>query len=249
MADELSTSAPGRQRLTSCRRSPRCAPGPRRSAPASWRRPRRPRASDGERRAVESITAAIVNKLLHLPTVRMKEAAAAADGVTYVEAVEHLFGLGDDDGSQGRLPREVGSRSPRPSRRPRSSAGLASRSRSYRSRRRVTATERSRSASSAPGSVRQGARRGAALAASTSPCTAKDMTSTDTEGLAVGAYRPGTTCATRLRRRPFWAGMRGHGFHTAPRAQLLALEPGLVIEPLRATSTRACANAVSVDWT
>ena len=35
------------------------------------------RVSDGERRAVESITAAIVNKLLHLPTVRMKEAAAA----------------------------------------------------------------------------------------------------------------------------------------------------------------------------
>ena len=64
------------------------------------------RLSDGDRRAVESITAAIVNKLLHLPTVRMKEAAAAADGVTYVEAVEHLFGLGDDDGPQGRLPRK-----------------------------------------------------------------------------------------------------------------------------------------------
>ena len=36
--------------------------------------------SDREREAVESITAQIVNKLLHLPTVRMKEAAAAADG-------------------------------------------------------------------------------------------------------------------------------------------------------------------------
>ena len=64
------------------------------------------RLSEGDRRAVESITSAIVNKLLHLPTVRMKEAAAAADGVTYVEAVEHLFGLGDDDGSQGRIARE-----------------------------------------------------------------------------------------------------------------------------------------------
>ena len=32
-----------------------------------------------ERRAVESVTAQIVNKLLHLPTVRMKEAAAAAE--------------------------------------------------------------------------------------------------------------------------------------------------------------------------
>jgi glutamyl-tRNA reductase len=51
----------------------------------------------GERRAVESITAQIVNKLLHLPTVRMKEAAVSADGVIYAEAVRHLFGLGEDE--------------------------------------------------------------------------------------------------------------------------------------------------------
>lgn len=54
------------------------------------------RLDDGERRAVESITAQIVNKLLHLPTVRMKQAAAAADGVLYAEAVRHLFGLEDE---------------------------------------------------------------------------------------------------------------------------------------------------------
>ena len=52
---------------------------------------------ESQRRAVESVTAQIVNKLLHLPTVRMKEAAAAADGVLYAEAVRHLFGLGEDD--------------------------------------------------------------------------------------------------------------------------------------------------------
>jgi glutamyl-tRNA reductase len=52
--------------------------------------------SDNERRAVESITAQILNKLLHLPTVRMKEAAAAADGVLYADAVRHLFGLEDE---------------------------------------------------------------------------------------------------------------------------------------------------------
>jgi glutamyl-tRNA reductase len=52
--------------------------------------------SDDERRAVDSITAQIVNKLLHLPTVRMKEAAAAADGVVYADAVRHLFGLEDE---------------------------------------------------------------------------------------------------------------------------------------------------------
>ena len=39
------------------------------------------RSRRAERRAVEALTRQIVNKLLHQPTVRMKEAAAAADGV------------------------------------------------------------------------------------------------------------------------------------------------------------------------
>jgi glutamyl-tRNA reductase len=52
--------------------------------------------SDEQREAVESITSQIVNKLLHLPTVRMKEAAAAADSVLYADAVRHLFGLEDE---------------------------------------------------------------------------------------------------------------------------------------------------------
>ena len=51
------------------------------------------RLTEHERRTVESVTAQIVNKLLHLPTVRMKEAAATADGAAYADAVEHLFGL------------------------------------------------------------------------------------------------------------------------------------------------------------
>jgi glutamyl-tRNA reductase len=55
------------------------------------------RLSEAERSAVESLTAQIVNKLLHLPTVRMKEAAAAADGVVYADAVRHLFGLGEEE--------------------------------------------------------------------------------------------------------------------------------------------------------
>ncbi len=55
------------------------------------------RLSERELRAVESITAQVVNKLLHLPTVRMKEAAAASDGLVYADAVRHLFGLGEDE--------------------------------------------------------------------------------------------------------------------------------------------------------
>jgi glutamyl-tRNA reductase len=57
----------------------------------------RGRLSERELKAVESITSSILNKLLHLPTVRMKEAAAASDGLVYAEAVRHLFGLGEDD--------------------------------------------------------------------------------------------------------------------------------------------------------
>jgi glutamyl-tRNA reductase len=55
------------------------------------------RLDESQRRAVEAVTTQTVNKLLHLPTVRMKEAAAAADGVLYAEAVRHLFGLGEDE--------------------------------------------------------------------------------------------------------------------------------------------------------
>ena len=51
--------------------------------------------SPAERRAVESLTSQIVAKLLHLPTVRMKEAAAEAEGVLYADALRHLFDLED----------------------------------------------------------------------------------------------------------------------------------------------------------
>jgi glutamyl-tRNA reductase len=52
--------------------------------------------SDDERRTIESVTSQILNKLLHLPTVRMKEAAVGADGTAYADAVRHLFGLEED---------------------------------------------------------------------------------------------------------------------------------------------------------
>jgi hydroxymethylbilane synthase len=64
--------------------------------------------------------------------------------------------------------------------------------------------------------------------------SAKDMTSTDTEGLAVGAYPPredprDALCgASELR-----PGMRVGTASVRRRAQLLAIEPSLSIEPLR----------------
>jgi glutamyl-tRNA reductase len=51
--------------------------------------------TEDQQAAVESVTAQIVAKLLHLPTVRLKEAAAGANGGSYAEAVRHLFGLDD----------------------------------------------------------------------------------------------------------------------------------------------------------
>jgi glutamyl-tRNA reductase len=54
------------------------------------------RVSDDERRTLESVTSQILNKLLHLPTVRMKEAAVGSDGALYADAVRHLFGLEDE---------------------------------------------------------------------------------------------------------------------------------------------------------
>jgi glutamyl-tRNA reductase len=68
-------------------------------------RTRLERLSEAERRAVDAVTSRIVDKLLHAPTVKMKEAAAGADGAVYADALRHLFGLGDDAAS-GRHPRQ-----------------------------------------------------------------------------------------------------------------------------------------------
>ncbi len=68
-------------------------------------RARLERLTEAERRAVEAVTSRIVDKLLHVPTVKMKEAAAGADGAVYADALRHLFGLGDDAGP-GRHPRQ-----------------------------------------------------------------------------------------------------------------------------------------------
>jgi glutamyl-tRNA reductase len=55
------------------------------------------RLPENERAVVDTVTAQIVNKLLHLPTVRMKEAAVTPDGLLYADVVRHLFGLEEDD--------------------------------------------------------------------------------------------------------------------------------------------------------
>ena len=52
--------------------------------------------SESERRTVESLTTQIVNKLLHVPIVRLKQ-AAATEGTGYVEVARDLFDLPEDE--------------------------------------------------------------------------------------------------------------------------------------------------------
>ncbi|MCC6830989.1 MAG: glutamyl-tRNA reductase [Thermoleophilia bacterium] len=49
--------------------------------------------SDADRERVEALTRALVNKLLHEPTVRARAALGQADGIRHIESLRHLFGL------------------------------------------------------------------------------------------------------------------------------------------------------------
>jgi glutamyl-tRNA reductase len=51
---------------------------------------------DETRATIETLTAQMLNKWLHLPTVRMKQAAATDGGLEYAEAIRHLFGLDEE---------------------------------------------------------------------------------------------------------------------------------------------------------
>jgi glutamyl-tRNA reductase len=52
--------------------------------------------SDADSERVEQLTKAIINKLLHQPTVRLRAAVAAGDGVAHLESIRHLFGVESD---------------------------------------------------------------------------------------------------------------------------------------------------------
>ena len=49
--------------------------------------------SPEQQEAVEALTQSLVNKLLHTPTVRLKHAAAAGDGLRYASMVSELFDI------------------------------------------------------------------------------------------------------------------------------------------------------------
>ncbi len=54
--------------------------------------------SEKELQTIEALTCAIVNKMLHGPTARLKSASEGADGYTYVETARVLYGLDDGEG-------------------------------------------------------------------------------------------------------------------------------------------------------
>ena len=58
--------------------------------------------SEKELETVEALTAAIVNKMLHGPTARLKQVAGEKDGYDYVEAARYLYGL--DSNPEGKSP-------------------------------------------------------------------------------------------------------------------------------------------------
>lgn len=57
--------------------------------------------SDDQRARVEMLTASIVNKILHIPTVRMKEAAGRDECYLYADALRTLFGLNGSGAAEG----------------------------------------------------------------------------------------------------------------------------------------------------
>lgn len=57
--------------------------------------------SDKDRKTVEALTCAIVNKMLHGPTARLKKAASGKDGYQYVEIARALYGLEDSEDKSG----------------------------------------------------------------------------------------------------------------------------------------------------
>jgi glutamyl-tRNA reductase len=64
--------------------------------------------SEADRATVEALSQAIVNKMLHGPTARLREAAGEADGYEYVDTARRLYGL---DAERERPARAQGLRS------------------------------------------------------------------------------------------------------------------------------------------
>ena len=97
------------RRARSRRSSPRCAPTSTtlRLAELERHRAKLDALDPAARDAVEQLTRSIVNKLLHEPTVRVKDAAGSARGELYADALVELFGLARRRRSRPLMPRPL----------------------------------------------------------------------------------------------------------------------------------------------
>ncbi len=57
--------------------------------------------SDRERRIVSAFSRRLVNKILHRPSVQLRQQAPGSEAQHYARAIRHLFGLGDGCGPEG----------------------------------------------------------------------------------------------------------------------------------------------------
>jgi len=57
--------------------------------------------SEKDAKTVDALTCAIVNKMLHGPTARLKKAASGKDGYVYMDVARELYGLDDSDDRHG----------------------------------------------------------------------------------------------------------------------------------------------------
>lgn len=62
---------------------------------------RMPDLDEAQREAIESLSRALLNKLLHEPTVRLREAAANGRGLAIVDAARYLFGVTGRENAPG----------------------------------------------------------------------------------------------------------------------------------------------------
>ncbi|MBT5876087.1 MAG: glutamyl-tRNA reductase [Candidatus Latescibacteria bacterium] len=56
--------------------------------------------SDGDRQTVEQMSRLIINKLLHTPTVRLKDVSQPGEDIQHLSSIRHLFGL-DENKNEG----------------------------------------------------------------------------------------------------------------------------------------------------
>ncbi|MHB8924288.1 MAG: glutamyl-tRNA reductase, partial [Coriobacteriia bacterium] len=57
--------------------------------------------SEKELQTIDALTCAIVNKMLHGPTARLKQASEGTDGYVYVETARSLYGLDESEAKHG----------------------------------------------------------------------------------------------------------------------------------------------------